>query len=196
MDEEPRNSKLSCNTSAVAESDSILDFRSPESKITKTNFSAFTKSDIAKRKKKTTTKFKNSVKSHKETQLKLNSERRNSSQRPQASVESTFFKAKHESDNADLTTDVKVALVCPLCFKTCKDRDSQILHMKICACKNNISTRKLLDAIELQKRQANERKLLGLLTAPIVQDKKKQVPHRTVRTFGVTCFNARTRYFS
>ena len=136
------------------------------------------------------------MKSHKETQLKLDSGKRNSSQRPQALVESTFFKAKHESDNAEPTTDVKVALVCPLCFKTCKDLDSQVLHMKICACKNKISTRKLLDAIELQKRQANERKLLGLLSAPILPDKKKQVPHRTVCTFGVTCFNAKTRYLS
>ncbi|XP_076667757.1 uncharacterized protein LOC143368676 isoform X3 [Andrena cerasifolii] len=179
MDEEPQNSKLSSNTSAVAESDSILDFRSPESKITKTNFSAFTKSNIAKQKKKTTTKFKNSVKSHKETQLKLDLERSKSSQRSEASVESTFFKAKHEPHNEERTTDAKVALVCPLCFKTCKDVDSQVLHMKICACKNNISTRKLLDAIELQKRQENERRLLGLLIPPIVQDKKKQVSHRT-----------------
>ena len=52
MDEEPQNSKLSSDTSAVAENDSILDFRSPESKITKTNFSAFTKSKIAKQKRK------------------------------------------------------------------------------------------------------------------------------------------------
>ena len=45
--------------------------------------------------------------------------------------------------------------------------------MKICAFKNNITTKKLLDVIELQKRQENERQSLGLLVAPVLQDKKK-----------------------
>jgi len=52
--------------------------------------------------------------------------------------------------------------------------------MKSCATKNNMSTKKLMDAVELQERQAAERKSLGLLSAPILQDKKKPAPRKMV----------------
>lgn len=100
-------------------------------------------------------------------------------QESQSFIESSFFKFENNCNSKNSNSDVKVALVCPLCFKTFKDLNSRALHMKICAYKNNISTKKLLDAIELQKRQEDERKSLGLLVAPIVQNKKKSMSYRT-----------------
>lgn len=99
-------------------------------------------------------------------------------QESQSFIESSFFKFENNCNSKNSNSDVKVALVCPLCFKTFKDLNSRALHMKICAYKNNISTKKLLDAIELQKRQEDERKSLGLLVAPIVQNKKKSMSYR------------------
>ncbi|XP_043256629.1 protein PFF0380w isoform X2 [Colletes gigas] len=178
MDEELQNSNVSCNKLLLTEDDSILDFKSPKSKIIKPTLSECTKFNILKQKRKTTTKLKNVGKNHKEIKLKQHSEKRKQLQESQLSIESSFFKSKIDCDNKDSTTDVKVAFVCPLCFKTFKDINSQVLHMKICACKNNISTKKLLDAIELQKRQEDERISLGLLAAPKIQDKKRPVSCR------------------
>ncbi|XP_048505829.1 uncharacterized protein LOC105684682 isoform X1 [Athalia rosae] len=81
----------------------------------------------------------------------------------QPSIESSFFKPK---------TALQPAFLCPLCFKSFKDATAQNNHMKSCAARNKISTKKLLDAIELQEKQANERKAMGLLTAPPIQPKK------------------------
>lgn len=92
----------------------------------------------------------------------------------QPSIESSFFKSeKKETDSPQSLTDVKTAYVCPLCFKNFKDENSQAVHAKSCATKNNVTTKKLMDAMELQERQAAERKSLGLLSAPVLQDKKK-----------------------
>ncbi|XP_043577650.1 putative uncharacterized protein DDB_G0282133 isoform X2 [Bombus pyrosoma] len=162
--------KLLYDISVLNEDDSILDFKSPE-QSPKANPTEFSHCNLHQ-KKKTAVKFKNSVKNHKGEKYRQQPERKRSSQQP--SIESSFFKPKTNCD--DSSTDVKVALVCPLCFKTFKDLNSRSLHMKICAFKNNITTKKLLDAIELQKRQENERKSLGLLVAPVVQDKKKPTP--------------------
>ncbi|XP_046740080.1 uncharacterized protein LOC124407705 [Diprion similis] len=81
----------------------------------------------------------------------------------QPSIESSFFKPQ---------TMVKTAFPCPLCFKSFKDATTKNSHMKSCATKNKVSTKKLLDAVELQAKQANERKALGLLEAPAIQPKK------------------------
>ncbi|XP_053987642.1 uncharacterized protein LOC128881019 isoform X1 [Hylaeus volcanicus] len=178
MDEELQTNKISSNTLLVTEDNSILEFKSPDAKIIKPTFSDCTTSNILKHKSKTATKFKNCIKNHKDMKYKQDSEKRKHSRDSQLSIESSFFKSKDNCDSNDMTTDTKVALVCPLCFKIFKDLDSRILHMKFCASKNNISTKKLLDAIELQKRQEDERKSLGLLAAPIIPDKKKPVPSR------------------
>ncbi|XP_012247899.1 reticulocyte-binding protein PFD0110w [Bombus impatiens] len=170
MNEQLEKNKLLYDISVLNEDDSILDFKSPE-QSPKANPTEFSHCDLHK-KKKTAVKFKNFVKNHKGEKYRQQPERKRSSQQP--SIESSFFKPKTNCD--DSSTDVKVALVCPLCFKTFKDLNSRSLHMKICAFKNNITTKKLLDAIELQKRQENERKSLGLLVAPVVQDKKKPTP--------------------
>lgn len=98
----------------------------------------------------------------------------------QSLIESSFFKTEKNIDLPQSSTNIKTAHVCPLCFKNFKDEDSQAVHMKNCAIKNNVSTKKLLDVVELQERQAAERKSLGLLTAPILQDKKKPSSRKIV----------------
>ncbi|XP_031839237.1 uncharacterized protein LOC116429893 isoform X2 [Nomia melanderi] len=163
MDEKMQSNKYT--VSIETEGDSILDFKSPE----------FAKPNIKLRKKE---KLKNVRKNQKDMKFK-HSDKRKKLQESQPSIESSFFKPKKDNDDKDQTDDVKVALLCPLCLKIFKDVDSQAVHMKVCACKNNISTKKLLDAIELQKRQEDERKSLGLLAAPVIQEKKKPVSRKT-----------------
>ncbi|XP_076177683.1 uncharacterized protein LOC143151987 isoform X1 [Ptiloglossa arizonensis] len=161
----------------VVDNDSILDFKSPESKIIKPRLSEFNKFNIAKQKRKTTLKLKNSV-NQKEMKFEQHSEEIKNLQKFQPTIESSFFKSKNDCANKAPTTNAKVALVCPLCFKTFKDSNCHLLHMKMCATKNNISTRKLLDALELQKHQEDERKSLGLPAAPVIPVKKKSVSSR------------------
>ncbi|CAK9806096.1 Structure-specific endonuclease subunit SLX4 [Anthophora quadrimaculata] len=173
MGEHFEENKNLYNTHMTAEHDSILDFKSPE-QFPKRKPSEFNNSNIHK-KKKATIKIGNSSKNHKNVKVK---QKRNL-QEPQSSSESSGFKFKNNRDDKDFAINMKVALVCPLCFKTFKDFDSRTLHMKICAYKKNIPTKKLLDAIELQKRQEDERKSLGLPIAPVLQDKKKSMPCKT-----------------
>ncbi|KOC68334.1 hypothetical protein WH47_03492 [Habropoda laboriosa] len=177
MDEHFEENKNLYNTPVAIENDSILDFKSPE-QFPKTKLNEFSNSNMHQR-KRTVTKFENFAKSRKDVKLK---QKRNL-QESKSSIESSFFKSKDNCDHKDITINMKVALVCPLCFKTFKDFNSRTLHMKICAYKNNIPTKKLLDAIELQQRQEDERKSLGLPAAPILQDKKKLVSHKTVCKF-------------
>ncbi|XP_076658215.1 uncharacterized protein LOC143362171 isoform X2 [Halictus rubicundus] len=184
MDEKGHDTKYNILINTETDGDSILDFKSPELKIAKKKLSEFCKPMNIKQKRKATTILKSTPKNKKDTKSKQQSEKRSF----QPSIESSYFKAKNNNDSKDSTTNLKVALVCPLCFKTFKDVDSQAAHMKICACKNNISTKKLLDAIELQKRQGDERKLLGLLAAPVVQEKKKSAA-RKVNSHDDSDFN-------
>ncbi|KOX70794.1 hypothetical protein WN51_02218 [Melipona quadrifasciata] len=165
MDEHLEDNKLS-HTSGLNEDDSLLDFKSPKQKSIEFNHCNIYQ------KKRTVAKLKN-VKSYKGEKHKQHSEKKRNMQESQPLIESSFFKSKANCYDRDSTTDAKLALVCPLCFKTFKDLNSHALHMKICADKNNISTKKLLNAIELQKRQENERISLGLPAAPIIQAKKK-----------------------
>jgi hypothetical protein len=62
---------------------------------------------------------------------------------------------------------------CPLCWKTFEKNEAQMLHMKACALRHNVTTRQLLDAVELQERQAAERQALGLPDIPAVHNVKK-----------------------
>ncbi|XP_012522991.2 uncharacterized protein PF11_0213 [Monomorium pharaonis] len=160
--------------------DSILDFKSPkrlhsmQSKIINSN--------------KLPNKCKKNV-LHSKPKI-INNEKKSKSQRTsqnkkivhnvqQPLIESSFFKSeKKEVESPQSSADVKTAYVCPLCFKNFKDESLQTVHMKSCATKNNISTEKLMNAVELQERQAAERKSLGLLSAPILQDKKKPAPRK------------------
>jgi hypothetical protein len=62
---------------------------------------------------------------------------------------------------------------CPLCWKTFEKNEAQMLHMKVCAARHNITTQQLLAAVELQDRQAAERQALGLPDIPTACTVKK-----------------------
>lgn len=62
---------------------------------------------------------------------------------------------------------------CPLCWKTFEKNEAQMLHMKACALRHNVTTRQLLDAVDLQERQAAERQALGLPDIPAAHNVKK-----------------------
>lgn len=67
-------------------------------------------------------------------------------------------------------------LPCPVCNKPAgKNRRA---HMKNCAGKNGLGTAQLLQAIELQKKQAEERKELGL---PFFLQQQQKISNRKVR---------------
>lgn len=174
-DDAASTSKSTCN-----DDDSIIDFKSPrkrhliQPKVINSN--RFLDKKKALRSKSKVTKNEKRSGSSK---LLQNRKKLHNVQQP--SIESSFFKSeKKETDSAQSLTDVKTAYVCPLCFKNFKDENSQSAHAKSCAAKNNVTTKKLMDAMELQERQAAERKSLGLLSAPILQDKKKPVPRKMV----------------
>ncbi|XP_076379512.1 uncharacterized protein LOC117221735 isoform X2 [Megalopta genalis] len=174
MDEGGQGDKDNSFIEPNTEHDSILDFKSPDSKIAKSKSCEFVKPSNIKQKRKATTKLKSITKNQKDTESKQKLKKGSF----EHSIKSSYFEIRNSNDHNNLITDMKVACVCPLCFKTFKDINTRAVHMKICACKNNISTKKLLDAIELQKRQEDERKSLGLPAAPRVQEKKKSVSHK------------------
>ncbi|XP_011310846.1 uncharacterized protein mus312 [Fopius arisanus] len=66
--------------------------------------------------------------------------------------------------------------VCPLCLKSFSASDIQLLHTKNCALKNNVSTTRLLAAVELQEKQSMERKAMGLPSKPM--NPKRKAPAR------------------
>lgn len=82
------------------------------------------------------------------------------------SIESSFFKPA-------------TSFPCPLCLKTFSDSASQIAHSKTCASKNKVSTRKLLEAVALQERQAEERRAIGLPAQPFAQPRRKSTFRRS-----------------
>jgi hypothetical protein len=57
-------------------------------------------------------------------------------------------------------------LKCPLCWKIFEKSQALVLHMKGCAARHNVTTQQLLNALELQERQAAERQALGLPDIP------------------------------
>ena len=83
-------------------------------------------------------------------------------------IVSSFFKPQTSDQN-----NMKESMPCPLCLKPFKDDLTHMNHMKTCAAKKNISTKQLFEAIRLQDRQAEERKSLGLLAAPVLPERKK-----------------------
>lgn len=62
---------------------------------------------------------------------------------------------------------------CPLCWKIFEKNHTLVLHMKGCAARHNVTTRQLLNAVELQDRQAAERQALGLPDIPTTYTAKK-----------------------
>ncbi|XP_072743274.1 uncharacterized protein [Anoplolepis gracilipes] len=167
-------------TSRSSNDDSIMDFKSPERKNTVQTKIIKNNKLIDKSKKKvlsTKPKIINNGKKLEGNKSSQNKKIQHNVQQP--SIESSFFKSeKKEIESPQSSTNVKTAYVCPLCFKNFKDESSQTIHMKSCAIKNNVSTKTLMNAMELQERQAAERKSLGLLSAPILQDKKKPVSRK------------------
>lgn len=170
-----------CTSQSSCDDDSILDFKSPkridsvQSKIINSN----KLSDKSKKKVlHSIPKIINNERKPKNRKL-LRNKKIHDVQQPL--IESSFFKSeKKETELPQSSINAKTAYVCPLCFKNFKDENLQAVHMKSCATKNNVSTKKLMVAVELQERQAAERKSLGLLSAPILEDKKKPAPRKMV----------------
>lgn len=178
---ESKNDDTAGTSQSPHDDDSILDFKSPkrihsmQSKIINRNRLL----DKTKKKKVLHSKAKIISNEKKSKSRKALQSKRIPCDVQQPLIESSFFKSeKKEVESPQSLTDVKTAYVCPLCFKNLKDEASQAIHMKSCATKNNVSTKKLMDAVELQERQAAERKSLGLLSAPVLQDKKKPAPRK------------------
>nr|CAD7399462.1 unnamed protein product [Timema cristinae] len=76
---------------------------------------------------------------------------------PEGRLESEFFKSPE-----DTPRDQDAAQLCPLCWKKLDKHQTNTGHLKSCAARHNVTTRQLLDALELQKRQAAEMRALGL----------------------------------
>ncbi|KAL6428122.1 hypothetical protein ACFW04_008470 [Cataglyphis niger] len=168
-----------CTSQSSCDDDSILDFKSPKRKNTVQTKIIKSNKLLDKSKKKMLCKSKviNNGRKFEGNKLLQNKKIQHDIQQP--SIESSFFKSeKKEIDSLQSLTNAKTAYVCPLCFKNFKDESLQTIHIKSCAIKNNVSTKTLMNAMELQERQAAERKSLGLLSAPILQDKKKPVSRK------------------
>ncbi|XP_026826233.1 uncharacterized protein LOC113562117 isoform X1 [Ooceraea biroi] len=164
-----------CTSQSQCDDDSILDFKSPKRmySVQPTIISSNKYTNKSKKKPIPHSKSK-PINNDKKIEGKPSHSRKILHDVQQPPIESSFFKSEKKADPAD----VKTACVCPLCFKNFKDESSQAIHMKSCAIKNNVSTKKLMVAVELQERQAAERKSLGLLSAPALQEKKKPAPRK------------------
>ncbi|XP_029666378.1 uncharacterized protein LOC115237462 isoform X2 [Formica exsecta] len=176
---ENKKNDTACTSQFPCDDDSILDFKSPKRKNTVQTKIIQSNRLLDKSKKKvlcSKSKVINNGRKLEGNKL-LNKKVQHDVQQP--SIESSFFKSeKKEVDSPQSSTNVKTAYVCPLCFKNFKDESLQTIHMKSCAIKNNVTTKTLMNAMDLQERQAAERKSLGLLSAPILQDKKKPVSRK------------------
>lgn len=185
-DNENKKNSIASTSQSACDDDSILDFKSPKRKNTVQAKIIKSNKPLDKSKKKVLcakSKVINNGKKIESNKLLQNKKIHQDSQQP--SIESSFFKSEKKEINfsPQNSINVKTAYVCPLCFKNFKDENLQTIHMKSCAIKNNVPTKTLMDAMELQERQAAERKSLGLLSAPILQDKKKPVSRKMVFNF-------------
>lgn len=185
---ENKKNDTACTSQSPCDDDSILDFKSPKRKNTVQTKIIQSNRLLDKSKKKvlcSKSKVINNGRKLEGNKL-LNKKVQHDVQQP--SIESSFFKfEKKEVDSPQSSTNVKTAYVCPLCFKNFKDESLQTIHMKSCAIKNNVTTKTLMNAMDLQERQAAERKSLGLLSAPILQDKKKPVSRKMVSIKPLEC---------
>lgn len=186
---ENKKNDNACTSQSSCDDDSILDFKSPKRKNTVQTKIINSNRLLDKSKKKvlcSKSKVINNGRKPKGNKLLQNKKIQHDIQQPL--IESSFFKSeKKEIDSPQSLTNAKTAYVCPLCFKNFKDESLQTIHMKSCAIKNNVSTKTLMNAMELQERQAAERKSLGLLSAPILQDKKKPVSRKMVSIKSFEC---------
>lgn len=155
--------------------DSLADFKSPPDKSSLKPILSKFKADSNKAKKKI-------LKSKNKSNLKVKKVAPDSNQ---PSIESSFFKPQSSKQNEP---EVKESFPCPLCLKPFKDDTSQFNHMKICAAKNNVTIKQLLDAKKLQDRQAEERKAMGLLAAPAIPERKKVYSRKNYVCLFKKCF--------
>lgn len=153
-----RKSTSSIVSSEDEDEDSLADFKTPPLKSRPPPVTLKLHND------KNTRKKCNNLKVGSKAKLKLGNAKKDATQ---PKIESSFFKQP-------------TSHVCPICFKTFSEETTCSTHVKSCASKNKISTKQLLDAIELQEKQAEERKALGLLAAPVLQPKKKPVQRKNV----------------
>lgn len=152
----PSSSGISNNVASSSKDDSLKDFRSPVREIDMNESMSDFKISVPNKRLM--------LKENKQiVKKKKRNDRNVASNVKQTSIASSFFKPK---------TEVQTTFLCPLCFKSYKEATARTNHMKSCAARNNLSTKQLLDAVELQEKQANERKAMGLLVAPPVQPKK------------------------
>lgn len=176
-DDQCKKNDTTCTSQSPSQrdDDSILDFKSP--KRYPVQLKLANNNHVNKSKKKVLrSKSKVNSNERKIENNKTSQNRKLLHDIQQPSIESSFLKSEKKPESVD----VKTAYVCPLCFKNLQDKGLQSIHMKSCAIKNNVSTKKLMVAVELQERQAAERKSLGLLSAPALQEKKKSAASKLV----------------
>jgi hypothetical protein len=94
-------------------------------------------------------------------------------------------KTANASDNVSevhhaIVCDARRNFQCPLCWKAFEKNEAQMLHMKACALRHSVTTRQLLDAVELQERQAAERQALGLPDIPATRTVKKSSSKKVI----------------
>ncbi|KAK2585520.1 hypothetical protein KPH14_010166 [Odynerus spinipes] len=148
---------------------SILDFKSPKKQpIEQIKLFNFKSTKCKERQKLLKINLNNSIDNKAGTSKQIED---NISHKAHMQSEPDILCEK-ENESKNAANGTEMAYVCPLCFKNFKDNNSKIRHMKNCASKNKVSTKKLLQAMELQKRQTAERISLGLLGAPVLQNKK------------------------
>ncbi|KAL0118191.1 hypothetical protein PUN28_009097 [Cardiocondyla obscurior] len=175
---ESNKDNTASTSQSLCDDDSILDFKSPK-RIQSVQSKVINKPPDNSKKKVLLSKVKIMTNERKFKDKKLLQNKNIQQKVRQPLIESSFFKSeKKEVESPQNLNNVKTAYVCPLCLKNCKDESLQTAHMKSCAMKNNVSTKKLMDAVELQERQAAERISLGLLSAPLLQDKKKSTSRK------------------
>lgn len=75
--------------------------------------------------------------------------------------------------------DINIS-ACPLCWKKIEIKTLLFSHMKSCASSHNVSTRQLLNALDLQNKQAAERKAIGLPAVPLHAPPRKNSSSRKV----------------
>lgn len=148
--------------SSPSKDDSLTDFKSPK-KDDVAKLSGKLKITNEKRTKKPSSKGKSSAGGRKKEPSASGRQLQN--EKAQPSIESSFFKAGN--------TGKREGHTCPLCMRFFEDVYVGTGHTKSCAAKNKVSTTKLLAAVALQERQADERLAIGLPAGPLVQSRDK-----------------------